>query len=242
MHLDRRAARAAHRQPAPVLHRLVRARAHIERHLRERLLAYRPGGPEQLQPETAWILPPLVGSHLGRWPLSSRPRPIHHAATRVALCHSRLLVRREGNGPPTGRLRRGPVHRLLRQLPPPHEFGLERVDWFVSLPPRGPSVPRTPRPEEARPLCRASALPRFPSPVDDAPDRRHDLGARRPGTAPRDRSRALLPPVLCPRRGHRSRARDPGMGILLRGRLAFPLRPLGGGRARPLPGNCSPVD
>src|SRR5439155_1125624 len=134
------------------------------------------------------------------------------------------------------------VHRLLRQLPPPHEFGLERVDWFVGLPPRGPSVPRTPRPEEARPLGRASAFPRFPSPVDDAPDPRHDLGARRPGTAPRDRSRALRRPVLCPRRSHRSRARDPGMGILLRGRLAFPFRPLGGGRARPLPGNCSPVD
>src|SRR5438093_1564561 len=156
MHLDRRAARAAHLQPASVRHRRVRARAHFERHRRERRLADRPGGPEQLQPETAWILPPLVGSHLGRWPLSSRPRPTHHAAARVALCHSRLLVRREGNGPPTGRLRCGPVHRLLRQLPPPHEFGLERVDWFVDLPRRGPSVPRPARPRVGR---------RFVSPV-----------------------------------------------------------------------------
>src|SRR5207249_4042292 len=71
MHLDRRAARAAHLQSASVRHRRVRARAHFERHRRERRLADRPGGPEQLQPETAWILPPLVGSHLGRWPRSS---------------------------------------------------------------------------------------------------------------------------------------------------------------------------
>src|SRR5207245_9477024 len=155
---------------APVRHRRVRAPAHLERHRRERRLAYRPGGPEQLQPKTAWILPPVVGGHIGRRPLTPRPRSTHHAAARVALRHSRVLVRREGNGPPIGRLRRGPVHRLLRELPPPDELGLERVDWLVDLPRRSAAVPRTAGPAEARPLSRAPALLRVPPPVHASAD------------------------------------------------------------------------
>src|SRR5207245_7020495 len=139
---------------APVRHRRVRARAYLERHRRERRLADRPGGPEQLQPKTAWILPPVVGGHIGRRPLTPRPRSTHHAAARVALRHSRVLVRREGNGPPTGGLRRGPVHRLLRQLPPPDELGLERGDWLAELPPRGAAVPPPGGRAAARPRTR----------------------------------------------------------------------------------------
>src|SRR5256885_11780385 len=113
MPLDRRAARAAPLQSPSRRHRRVRAGAHFERHRRERRLADRPRGPEQLQPETAWILPPLGGSHLGRWPLSSPPRPIPHAAAPLAPFHSRLLLRREGNRPPAAALPPGPAPPLF---------------------------------------------------------------------------------------------------------------------------------
>src|SRR2546430_8837096 len=53
-------------------------RSDLERHRRERRLADRPGGSKKLQSEAAGGLAPLVSSHLGRWPLSARPRSTDH--------------------------------------------------------------------------------------------------------------------------------------------------------------------
>src|SRR2546427_5012767 len=98
MRRNRHAAGAPHLQPAPVWHRWVRPRTDLERHRRERRLANRRDGPEQLQPENARGLPPFVGGHLRRWALSSPPPPNHHSADFVALGHSPVPVWRKGKG------------------------------------------------------------------------------------------------------------------------------------------------
>src|SRR2546428_402054 len=92
MRRDRHAARAAHLQSAPVRHRRVRPRAHLERHRRERRLADGPRGPEQLQTEGARGLPPLGGGHIGAGALSPRPRATSPAAARASLRHPPVLA------------------------------------------------------------------------------------------------------------------------------------------------------
>src|SRR5439155_14354468 len=120
---------------------------------------------------------PLVGRRLARRVVSARSRSTPDAATRVPRRRPRVPVRREGDGPTFGRVRGGSVHRILRELPPADELGLERIDRLAGLPGRCPPVPRTAGCAEARAIGRPPALPCVPSPVDDAPDARDDLGA-----------------------------------------------------------------